>query len=195
MAVENPTMQRMLSERRAALGLPVRDPEESDPNRQQPSNPTNYFEDISSTVDKCVIQLARNECSSQSGVVRKEKRAYFQREWNSFDVMRTLTVTIVHSLCLLAPFNYKWEALRFGMVLFAVVELSITFSYYHRNLAHRSFKLPKWLEYPFAYSAVFALQRMLSERRAALGLPVRDPEESDPNRQQPSNSTDYFEDM
>ncbi|WZZ77360.1 hypothetical protein YC2023_097932 [Brassica napus] len=26
------------------------------------------------------------------------------------------------------------------------------------NLAHRSFKLPKWLEYPFAYSAVFALQ-------------------------------------
>uniref|UniRef100_A0A0D3BBA8 Uncharacterized protein n=1 Tax=Brassica oleracea var. oleracea TaxID=109376 RepID=A0A0D3BBA8_BRAOL len=46
MAVENSTMQRMLSERRAALGLPVRDPEESDPNRQQPSNPTNYFEDV-----------------------------------------------------------------------------------------------------------------------------------------------------
>ncbi|KAF2592604.1 hypothetical protein F2Q70_00044360 [Brassica cretica] len=46
MAVGNPTMQRMLSERRAALGLPVRDPEESDPNRQQPSNPTNYFEGL-----------------------------------------------------------------------------------------------------------------------------------------------------
>uniref|UniRef100_A0A0D3AU14 Uncharacterized protein n=1 Tax=Brassica oleracea var. oleracea TaxID=109376 RepID=A0A0D3AU14_BRAOL len=27
MAVENPTMQKMLSERRAAIGLPVRDPE------------------------------------------------------------------------------------------------------------------------------------------------------------------------
>uniref|UniRef100_A0A0D3DA64 Uncharacterized protein n=1 Tax=Brassica oleracea var. oleracea TaxID=109376 RepID=A0A0D3DA64_BRAOL len=40
MAVENPTMQRMLSERRAAHGSPVRDPEESDPNRQQPSNHT-----------------------------------------------------------------------------------------------------------------------------------------------------------
>uniref|UniRef100_A0A0D3CDH0 Uncharacterized protein n=1 Tax=Brassica oleracea var. oleracea TaxID=109376 RepID=A0A0D3CDH0_BRAOL len=38
-------------------------------------------------------------------------------------------------------------------------------------------------------------KRMLSERRAALGLPVRDPEESDPNRQQPSNPTDYFENM
>nr|VDD54991.1 unnamed protein product [Brassica oleracea] len=46
MAVENPVMQRMLSERRAALGLPVRDPQESDPTRQQPSNPTNYFENM-----------------------------------------------------------------------------------------------------------------------------------------------------
>ncbi|KAL0645999.1 hypothetical protein Bca4012_044290 [Brassica carinata] len=46
MAVENPVMQRMLSERRAAHGLPVRDLQESDPTRQQPSNPTNYFEDM-----------------------------------------------------------------------------------------------------------------------------------------------------
>uniref|UniRef100_A0A0D3B5B2 Uncharacterized protein n=1 Tax=Brassica oleracea var. oleracea TaxID=109376 RepID=A0A0D3B5B2_BRAOL len=46
MAVGNPTMQRMLSERRTALGLPVQDPKESDPNRQQPSNSTNYFEDM-----------------------------------------------------------------------------------------------------------------------------------------------------
>ncbi|WZZ00189.1 hypothetical protein YC2023_072517 [Brassica napus] len=46
MAVGNPVMQKMLSERRAALGLPVRDPQESDPTRQQPSNPTDYFDDI-----------------------------------------------------------------------------------------------------------------------------------------------------
>ncbi|WZZ03775.1 hypothetical protein YC2023_089696 [Brassica napus] len=37
---------RMLSQRRAALGLPVRDLQESDPTRQQPSNPTDYFDDI-----------------------------------------------------------------------------------------------------------------------------------------------------
>uniref|UniRef100_A0A0D2ZSV6 Uncharacterized protein n=1 Tax=Brassica oleracea var. oleracea TaxID=109376 RepID=A0A0D2ZSV6_BRAOL len=43
MAVGNPVMQIMLSERRAALGLPVRDPQESDPTRQQPSNTTDYF--------------------------------------------------------------------------------------------------------------------------------------------------------
>ncbi|WZZ38849.1 hypothetical protein YC2023_035108 [Brassica napus] len=46
MAVGNPVMQKMLSKRRAALGLLVRDPQESDPTRQQPSNPTDYFEDI-----------------------------------------------------------------------------------------------------------------------------------------------------
>ena len=46
MAVGNPVMQRMLSERRASLGMPPRDPQESDPTRQQPSNPTNYFENI-----------------------------------------------------------------------------------------------------------------------------------------------------
>ncbi|WZZ40485.1 hypothetical protein YC2023_036744 [Brassica napus] len=48
MAVGNPVMQRMLSERRAALGMPPRDPQESDPTRQQPSNPPpNYFENMS----------------------------------------------------------------------------------------------------------------------------------------------------
>ncbi|KAG2293796.1 hypothetical protein Bca52824_040465 [Brassica carinata] len=46
MAVGSPIMQRMLSERRAALGLPVQDPQESDPIRQQPSNPTDYFENM-----------------------------------------------------------------------------------------------------------------------------------------------------
>uniref|UniRef100_A0A0D3BMQ4 Uncharacterized protein n=1 Tax=Brassica oleracea var. oleracea TaxID=109376 RepID=A0A0D3BMQ4_BRAOL len=46
MVVGNPVIQRMLSERRAALGLPVRDPQESDPTLQQPSNPTDYFENM-----------------------------------------------------------------------------------------------------------------------------------------------------
>ena len=99
----------------------------------------------------------RDDGSSQSDMVRKEKRPYFQRYWTSADIARALTVTTVHFWCLLAPFNYKWEALRFGLILAAVTNLLITFSY-HRNLSHVSFKLPKWLEYPFAYAAVFALQ-------------------------------------
>ncbi|CAN7036302.1 hypothetical protein IGI04_032708 [Brassica rapa subsp. trilocularis] len=94
---------------------------------------------------------------SSRNTVHKEKRAYLFREWTRIDVMRASAVGIVHLLCALAPFNYKWEALRFGFTLALVTGLSITFSY-HRNLTHKSFKLPKWLEYPFAYSALFALQ-------------------------------------
>ncbi|WZY93066.1 hypothetical protein YC2023_065395 [Brassica napus] len=59
MAVGNPVMQRMLSQRRAALGLPVRDPQESDPTRQQPSNPTDYFDDIFYVIftSKCYVEF------------------------------------------------------------------------------------------------------------------------------------------
>ncbi|XP_033135621.1 delta-9 desaturase-like 1 protein [Brassica rapa] len=89
--------------------------------------------------------------------VRKEKRSYIFRKWTWIDVMKASSVGTVHLLCVLAPFNFKWEALLFGVILAIMSALSITFSY-HRNLAHRSFKLPKWLEYSFAYSALFALQ-------------------------------------
>ncbi|XP_048596556.1 delta-9 desaturase-like 1 protein [Brassica napus] len=89
--------------------------------------------------------------------VRKEKRSYIFRKWTWIDVMKASSVGTVHLLCILAPFNFKWEALLFGVILAMMSALSITFSY-HRNLAHRSFKLPKWLEYSFAYSALFALQ-------------------------------------
>ncbi|KFK42957.1 hypothetical protein AALP_AA1G061000 [Arabis alpina] len=86
-----------------------------------------------------------------------QNRAYFRRKWKRFDVMKALPVTVVHLLCLLAPFHYNLGALRLSIVLYIVNGLSITFSY-HRNLAHQSFKLPKWLEYLFAYSALLALQ-------------------------------------
>jgi len=99
----------------------------------------------------------KDDGSSQSKAVRGEKRAFFFRKWTRIDLARASAVGAVHLLCLLAPFNYKWEALRFGVILAIVTSLSITFSY-HRNLTHKSFKLPKWLEYPFAYSALFALQ-------------------------------------
>ncbi|KAL0732380.1 hypothetical protein Bca4012_008589 [Brassica carinata] len=101
----------------------------------------------------------QNEDGSGSSrkAVRKEKRSYIFRKWTWIDVMRASCVGTVHLLCVLAPFNFNREALRCGVILAIMSALSITFSY-HRNLAHRSFKLPKWLEYLFAYSALFALQ-------------------------------------
>uniref|UniRef100_A0A0D2ZUG3 Uncharacterized protein n=1 Tax=Brassica oleracea var. oleracea TaxID=109376 RepID=A0A0D2ZUG3_BRAOL len=75
MAVGNPVMQRMLSERRAALGMPPRDPQESDPTRQQPSNPTNYFENMN------IFHRKRNE----SFTMKPPLRRTFNNE-TSFDV-------------------------------------------------------------------------------------------------------------
>ena len=44
MAVGNPTIQRTLNERREALGMPIRNPEDADPDCSQPSTATDYFD-------------------------------------------------------------------------------------------------------------------------------------------------------
>ena len=46
MAVGNPTMQQALNERRAALGMPIRNPKDADPDRSQPSTATDYFDNM-----------------------------------------------------------------------------------------------------------------------------------------------------
>ncbi|XP_058734391.1 palmitoyl-monogalactosyldiacylglycerol delta-7 desaturase, chloroplastic-like [Vicia villosa] len=64
----------------------------------------------------------------------------------------------LHVLCLFAPFNFDWSAFWVAVLLYAVTGLfGITLSF-HRNLSHKSFKLPKWLEYFFAYCGVHAIQ-------------------------------------
>ncbi|PRQ52692.1 putative acyl-CoA desaturase [Rosa chinensis] len=62
-----------------------------------------------------------------------------------------------HCLALLGPFYFNWSAFWIAVALYFVTCVSITLSF-HRNLAHRSFKLPKWLEYSFAYCGVLSLQ-------------------------------------
>ncbi|KAL6140179.1 hypothetical protein ACLB2K_058480 [Fragaria x ananassa] len=63
----------------------------------------------------------------------------------------------VHCLALLGPFYFIWSAFWLAVALYFVTGVGITLSF-HRNLAHRSFKLPRWLEYSFAYCAVLSLQ-------------------------------------
>ncbi|KAG2251546.1 hypothetical protein Bca52824_081682 [Brassica carinata] len=46
MAVENQTMQQALNERRAALGMPIWNLEDADPDRSQPSITTDYFDNM-----------------------------------------------------------------------------------------------------------------------------------------------------
>ncbi|CDO98157.1 unnamed protein product [Coffea canephora] len=64
----------------------------------------------------------------------------------------------MHFLSLFAPFTFNWGAFWIAVGLYVITGLlGITLSF-HRNLSHRSFKLPKWLEYFFAYCGVQALQ-------------------------------------
>lgn len=111
-----------------------------------------------------VCAVAEEEEGSRillSNVVVKKKRKPFVlevREWSAGDIGVAGTVLGMHALCLLAPFTFTWKAFGVFAVLYVVTGLlGITLSY-HRNLSHRSFTLPKCLEYFFAYCGVQAMQ-------------------------------------
>src|SRR5690606_12809849 len=68
--------------------------------------------------------------------------------------------TILHLLAIIGPFFHSsWGAVLTGIALYYVTGLlGITLGY-HRLLAHRSFKAPKWVERALATLGVLALQR------------------------------------
>lgn len=94
-----------------------------------------------------------------SDVVASQKRTvYFGRKWTLLDAANASVVFLMHVLSLIAPFYFTWPAFRLAVGLYVVTGLlGITLSY-HRNLSHRSFRLPKWLEYTFAYCGAQAIQ-------------------------------------
>lgn len=91
-----------------------------------------------------------------SEVVRK-KRAFWERTSNYWDVSRAIGILGVHLLSLYAPFHFNWPAFHVAVGLSVIAGTEITLSY-HRNLSHRSFVLPKWLEYIFAWCGTLAFQ-------------------------------------
>ncbi|XP_009350927.2 palmitoyl-monogalactosyldiacylglycerol delta-7 desaturase, chloroplastic [Pyrus x bretschneideri] len=82
---------------------------------------------------------------------------FWGREWNLLDIVTAGMFLSVHVLCLFAPFYFTWTAFWLMLVLGYVTGFGVTLSY-HRNLAHRSFRLPKLLEYLFAYCGVLSVQ-------------------------------------
>lgn len=90
--------------------------------------------------------------------VERRPRVYMGRRWSVPDMATVTVVVAMHVLSLFAPFTFTWPAVWTAAALYVVTGLlGITLSF-HRNLSHRSFKLPKWLEYTFAYCGVQALQ-------------------------------------
>eukprot|EP00475_Leptophrys_vorax_P043856 TRINITY_DN8580_c0_g1_i1.p1 TRINITY_DN8580_c0_g1~~TRINITY_DN8580_c0_g1_i1.p1 ORF type:complete len:392 (+),score=9.27 TRINITY_DN8580_c0_g1_i1:150-1325(+) len=94
-----------------------------------------------------------------SDITAQRKRPYFfNREYTKKDISYAVYMLFVHGLCLFAPATFSWDAFGVFMGLYVITGmLGITLSY-HRNLSHRAFVLPKWLEYTFAYCGVQAVQ-------------------------------------
>jgi hypothetical protein len=94
-----------------------------------------------------------------SDVVVRKRRNYFKnRQWTAKDLTYAGFMTLMHGLCMFSPATFSWNAFVVFVGLYVITGLlGITLSY-HRNLSHKSFKVPKWLEYAFAYCGVQAIQ-------------------------------------
>ncbi|KAG6581931.1 Delta-9 acyl-lipid desaturase 2, partial [Cucurbita argyrosperma subsp. sororia] len=94
----------------------------------------------------------------ESKHMAKPEMPFCSRKWTNREKLVTVTFSIIHILCIFAPFQFTWNAFWVAVALYVISGLfGITISY-HRNLSHRSFNLPKWLEYLFAYCGTHAFQ-------------------------------------
>ncbi|CAF2127759.1 hypothetical protein BRARA_C03586 [Brassica rapa] len=90
-------------------------------------------------------------------VAVRKKSAFWERSWSSRDVRNVVVLGGVHLLSLFAPLYFSWAAFRLFVCLHLTIGMCIALCY-HRNLSHRSFDLPKWLEFIFAYGGILAFQ-------------------------------------
>mmetsp|Transcript_14854 Transcript_14854/g.33825 ORF Transcript_14854/g.33825 Transcript_14854/m.33825 type:complete len:400 (+) Transcript_14854:113-1312(+) len=85
-------------------------------------------------------------------------RRYFNRKWKGKDIGYAVFFIIMHAGAFAAPFFFSWPAFSAFLIGYLITGMfGITLSY-HRQLAHRSFKTSKFLEYVFAYCGALALQ-------------------------------------
>ena len=78
--------------------------------------------------------------------------------WLAWDVLTAGYIVAVHLLACAAPFTYTPSALRCFVVTYVLSGLlGVTFCY-HRLLSHKSFVVPKWIEYFCAYCGSLSSQ-------------------------------------
>ncbi|KAI3844485.1 hypothetical protein MKW92_046565 [Papaver armeniacum] len=100
------------------------------------------------------LGVATNVKSTQT-----KKEPFLSKSQGFFwDGVNLGAITLVHIGLLFAPFYFTWDAFWVAYILaFLTFPIGVSLSY-HRNLCHRSFKLPKLLEYLFAYFGVHAAE-------------------------------------
>lgn len=89
----------------------------------------------------------------------KKRNWWFPRSFDGTDIIFILTTFGMHAAAfILGPMTYRPDCLALAAVMYVITGMfGITLSF-HRQLSHRSFTTPKWLEYLFAYCGVLAIQ-------------------------------------
>ncbi|KAI7743864.1 hypothetical protein M8C21_030313, partial [Ambrosia artemisiifolia] len=96
--------------------------------------------------------------TSTSELEKMRKGGFWFRKWHMMDVTHLCLGIAKHVLAACAPFVFKPGAVFVAAILSIITGIGVTLGY-HRLLTHRSFKLPKWLEYFFTYCGCHAGQR------------------------------------
>ncbi|KAM0035124.1 putative acyl-CoA desaturase [Helianthus debilis subsp. tardiflorus] len=91
-------------------------------------------------------------------MVTRKRNLIMGRTWRTLDIEMVVSILFIHLLVLFAPFTFTWGALWAAYAAFVLRGILGIGLSYHRNLAHHSLKLPRWLEYTFAYIGVLAFQ-------------------------------------
>ncbi|KAL4578208.1 hypothetical protein LXL04_014328 [Taraxacum kok-saghyz] len=118
--------------------------------------------DVIPTPDTLLIKTRDNITKVAAGGPKFERKLpkgwFWYRKWDFEDVASISWFAGIHVLAACAPFVFDSGAIRVAVVLGFLTGFGITLGY-HRLLCHRSFKVPKWLEYFVAYCGAHAFQR------------------------------------
>ena len=117
----------------------------------QPLRPTKAVAKPSSEAQRLEPSARRIPFSDVYGTLRTPT-------WRTIDWGRLSYFVIVHCAAAAAVFRmFTWRRLAFAYFWHVASGLGITYSF-HRQLSHRSFSSPKWLEYIGAYLGTLAAQ-------------------------------------
>lgn len=97
------------------------------------------------------------------------RRPLLNRKWSTIDMAYAAFIGGMHVVAAFAPMTFSWNMVGLFFVMYFISGcLGITLSY-HRQLSHRSFTTPKWVEYVLAYCGVLAAQGDPIEVRLPMG--------------------------
>mmetsp|Transcript_9048 Transcript_9048/g.27192 ORF Transcript_9048/g.27192 Transcript_9048/m.27192 type:complete len:352 (-) Transcript_9048:124-1179(-) len=83
---------------------------------------------------------------------------WFPRAWVKHDFTVLFFISALHLISLAVPFTMSWRNVGLMTIFYIITGMIGITMTYHRLLSHKSFKVPKWLEYFLAYCGVMSGQ-------------------------------------